>query len=271
MNIEAVITDQNIPYQPKGNTQQIRDFDNVYIRLFNEKTGLTAGVVLTNPHEESYFLKYYKNVQGLQFKHKTKLGDWNSSTQLSGAAAKGKFSSILLTAIEGSQGAYKLRGPNGERFVIVLANSERVFIDGERIERGFDRDYVIDYNLGEITFNANVLITRFTRIRVDFEYAETFYTRTSRVITQELSTKKWTFRANYYSEKDKHNGTLGFQPSQSDLDLLRKIGDDLSLAQVSGVDSVTFSLDRILYARLDTLDQDGDAISIRLIFLKIEM
>ncbi|MCP4458287.1 MAG: hypothetical protein GY816_09740 [Cytophagales bacterium] len=263
VNIEAVITDQNIPYQPEGNTQQIRDFDNVYIRLYNEAFDLTAGdIVLTNPHEESYFLKYYKNVQGLQFKYRTRKEKLKSSTQVAGSAAKGKFASTLLTAIEGSQGPYKLRGPNGERFIIVLANSEKVFVDGKPLERGFDRDYVIDYNLGEITFNANVLVTRFTRIRVDFEYAEQFYTRTSNAVAQELSNDKWGFRFNYYSEKDNNNGTLGFQPSQTDLDVLRTIGDDLSLAQVSGVDSIAFNLGRVLYKKLDTLDQDGIVQSI---------
>ncbi|MEQ9303628.1 MAG: hypothetical protein RJQ14_06885, partial [Marinoscillum sp.] len=37
LNISAVITDQNVPYQPEGNTQQIRDFDNVFIKLYNDK------------------------------------------------------------------------------------------------------------------------------------------------------------------------------------------------------------------------------------------
>ena len=263
LNIEAVITDQNIPYQPEGNTQQIRYFDNVYIRLYNEAFDLIAGdIVLTNPHDESYFLKYYKNVQGLQLKYKTQIGSWSSNTEVSGSAAKGKFASTVLDAIAGSQGPYKLQGPNGERFIIVLANSERVFVDGKPLDRGFDRDYVIDYNLGEITFNANVLITRFSRIRVDFEYAEQFYSRTSKSLSQELSNEKWAVRFNYYAEKDNNVGTLGFQPSKDDLAALRLIGDDLSLAQVSGVDSVSFNIDRILYKRINTLDQDGTVRSI---------
>jgi len=258
VNIEAVITDQNIPYQPEGNTQQIRDFDNVFIRLYTDAFDLTAGdIVLTNPHQESYFLKYYKNVQGLQFKYKSKMGQWESSTQVSSSVAKGKFASTQVSAIEGSQGPYKLVGPNGERFIIVLADSERIFIDAKLMKRGFDHDYVIDYNLGEITFNAKVLITRFTRIRADFEYAEQFYARSSSTVSQELTNENLKIRFNYYSEKDNNSSTLGFQPSQDDLSALRSIGDDLSLAQVSGVDSVTFNLDRIMYARLDTTDLDG--------------
>ena len=68
--VSAVITDQNIPYQPEGNTQQIRDFDNVFIKLYNDKLAVTAGdIVLNNPVQEDYFLRYHKNVQGLQFNY----------------------------------------------------------------------------------------------------------------------------------------------------------------------------------------------------------
>lgn len=259
MNIEAVITDQNIPYQPEGNTQQIRDFDNVYIKLYNERFDLTAGdIVLTNPFEDSYFLKYYKNVQGLQVNYKGKFGRWDTKSHLAASAAKGKFASIQVDAIEGAQGPYQLRGPNNERFIIVLANSEKVFLDGKQLERGFDRDYVIDYNLGQITFNANILITQFSIIRVDFEYSEQYYTRTSTSVAQSLHQEKWDIRFNYYSEKDNNAGTLGFQPSSNDLAILQAIGDNVSQAQISGTDSVGFDLNRILYRKLDTLDLDGD-------------
>jgi hypothetical protein len=253
--VSASITDQNIPYQPEGNTQQIRDFDNVYVKLYNDRFDLTAGdVVLTNPVEEGYFLQYYKNVQGLNLNYKYKLGDsWQARSSFSGSAAKGQFSSALLSPIEGVQGPYRLVGPNGERFIIVMANSERVFIDGELLQRGFDRDYVIDYNLGEITFSNSVVITRFTRIRVDFEYAEQYYSRTNVNVAQEIWSKNLKLYFNFYQEKDNPNGTLGYQLSETDLEALAALNEGERLGRINGVDSVGYLEESVLYAKTDTL------------------
>src|SRR5690606_21766759 len=46
LNIRASITDQNVPFQPEGNTQQLQDFDNVLLELYNDKMSLTAGDVV---------------------------------------------------------------------------------------------------------------------------------------------------------------------------------------------------------------------------------
>lgn len=253
--VSASITDQNIPYQPEGNTQQIRDFDNVFIKLYNKRFDITAGdVVLTNRVKEGYFLKYYKNVQGLNLNYKYDLNDkWKATSSLSGSAAKGQFSSASLEPIEGVQGPYRLRGPNGERFIIVLANSERVFIDGQLMERGFDRDYVIDYNLGEVTFSNSVLITRFTRIRIDFEYAEQFYSRTNVNTSQEIWNDKTKFYLNFYQEKDNTTSTLGFDISDNDLGALQALGDNQGSGIIDGTEQVGFIEDAILYFKKDTL------------------
>ena len=69
---------------------------------------------------------------------------------------------------EGVQGPYRLQGQNGEAYITVIANSERVYFDGRLLTRGFDYDYVIDYNSAEITFTPYLLVTRYNRMRVDF-------------------------------------------------------------------------------------------------------
>lgn len=255
LSISAVITDRNVPYQPEGNTQQLRDFDNVFIRLYNPWLDLKVGdVVLENPVSESHFLKYYKNVRGARATVTRPINEnWTSTTTLAASAAKGRFASISVDPLEGVQGPYRLRGPNNERFIIVLANSERVFVDGQRLERGFQNDYVIDYNLGEVTFNTNVVITRFTRIRVDFEFTEQNYGRSNLALTQEIHHDLHQAYFSFYREKDNRNNTLGFDLSESALTQLATLGDDLDGGLLSGVDSTGFVPDRVLYAKKDTL------------------
>ena len=260
--ISAVITDQNIPYQPEGNTQQIRDFDNVFIKLYNNKFDLTVGdIVLRQPDDDTYFLKYYKNIQGGQIGYKGGQR-WKYETRISGALAKGKFNSAIVEPIDGINGPYRLRGPNGERFIIILANSEKVFIDGKLLQRGFDRDYVIDYNLGEVTFNNHIIITQFSVIRVDYEYAEQFYSRSNISAYQRVSNDKVKVTTSYYRARDNPNANLGFSLGEEDIDLLRGIGDDIDQAFIAGFDSVQFSENRILYLKKDTIDLDGNTQTI---------
>ena len=92
LNIEAVITDQNVPFQPEGNTQQIRDFDNVLIRLHTERYSISAGdLVSTNPFAETYFLKYYKNIQGVEFTYNGGFKDWKSKNYFINFSGQGKI------------------------------------------------------------------------------------------------------------------------------------------------------------------------------------
>src|SRR5690606_19358282 len=140
INIRAAITDQNIPFQPEGNTQQLQEFDKVFIQFYNDNASLTAGdIVLKN--KPSNFLRYYKNVQGGQLTAKyDAFKNSSAESEASISIAKGKFASELVEVREGVLGPYKLRGGQNETFVIILANSEKVYLDGRLLERGFDYD-----------------------------------------------------------------------------------------------------------------------------------
>ena len=254
VNLRAVITDRTVPFQPEGNTQQLQDFDNVFIQLNSDKWKLRAGdVILKNGI--SNFLRYYKNVQGAQFNMQYELpGDFKAETTVAGSVAKGRFASISVDPIEGVLGPYRVRGPNNEPFIIILAGSEKVFIDGELKTRGYDQDYTIDYNLGEITFTNNVLITEFTRIRVDFEFSDQNYTRSIIQASHYQSNEKLNFAFNYYSEKDNRNQPLAFELSAEEKSILANAGDNLNQAFTSRADSVSFSQELVIYRKTTGFD-----------------
>ncbi|MBD0404470.1 hypothetical protein [Flammeovirga sp. EKP202] len=259
VKLTAILTDQDLPFQPEGNTQQIQDFDKVYIELEHKNAQLTAGdIVMKN--SPGVFLRYNKNVQGGQAK--LMLGNDSSKvktvTKGGISIAKGQFYSAQVAALDGVLGPYRLRGPNGESNIVVIANSEKVYIDGELLERGFDADYVIDYNLAEITFTEKILITQYTRIRVDYEYATQFYSRTITEANHYMTSKKWDAYFNFYQEKDDRNSSLFYTLSDDEKRVLAGIGDSLQNAVVPAIDTVLeFDPNRILYTTVDTLTIDG--------------
>ena len=253
IGITAVISDQNIPFQPEGNTQQLQDFDKVYIQLHTNRSSLTAGdLVMRN--QPGHFLRYYRNVQGGQFEG-TYFRDSSlySTTTVGAAVAKGKFASIQIPALEGVQGPYRLRGPNNEPFIIVLSNSERVFVDGRKLTRGFDFDYTIDYNQAEITFTNNIVITKYSIIRVDFEYSDKNYGRSNLNLAHHQTWKNLTFYVNYFSQRDNPGNPLLTNLSEDQKHQLGAIGDDLSRAVISGADSTGYQENKILYKKIDSL------------------
>jgi hypothetical protein len=262
LNIRASITDQNIPYQPEGNTKLVQDFDNVFFQIYNDNFSLAGGdIVLLNP--SSYFLRYHRNVQGAEVSGKYTFNDQvKSESKLSVSVSKGKFSSYQLDVLDGIMGPYKIYGPDNENFIIILANSERVYLDGRLLERGFNNDYVIDYNTAEITFTSRIMITKYSRIQIDFEYTNQAYSRTVVTASHHQNIKDLEVSVNYFQEKDNPNQPMTFELSDLEKGILSGVDPEQGNATIPGWDSIGFSEDRVLYKKIDTLDVSGNVATI---------
>ena len=169
VRILAAITDENLPLQPEGNTLQIREFDQVFVQLEKGRSRLTAGDFdWTRP--AAHFLNYFKKLEGIRYDyHLTSQDKGSLQTRSSMALSRSKFGRNIIRPSEGNQGPYRLTGNAGEYLIIVLAGTEKVWIDGKQLTRGTEADYIIDYNLSEIRFTSKQLITKDRRIVVEFE------------------------------------------------------------------------------------------------------
>ena len=253
MKILASVTDDNIPIQPQGNTQQLQDFDKVFIQVSDQKWKLTAGDFWIKD-KDSYFLKYHKRGQGIHLKNKI-IGNNNIEIDVENSASisKGKFGRNVIQGIEGNQGPYRLFGNENESFIIILSGTENVYIDGVLLKRGQNNDYIIDYNTAEISFTANTLINKDKRIIVEFQYSDKNYARSLLQSSTTIKKNNSSFYVYGYGEQDSKN-----QPLQLDFDLLDRqtlenIGDNIDLAIGSGIDSVDFNQATNLYQKIDSL------------------
>lgn len=264
INIQASVTDDNIPIQPEGNTQQLEDFDKVFIELYNDNSRLTAGDFQLKSNR-SFFLTYFKRARGATFQTQWEDEERKENpdaggeytAQASAAISKGKFARNVIQGVEGNQGPYRLTGSENETFIIVLSGTERVYIDGKLMERGQDYDYTIDYNTAEITFTPNHLITKDRRIIVEFQYSERNYARSMIQGGAAYDSEKYSWFVNLYGEQDSKNQPLQQELDERDRQLLSDVGDNVEDAVLPAIDSVGYSNDQVLYAVRDSLGYDS--------------
>lgn len=252
IQILASVTDDNLPIQPDGNTSQLQDFDQVYVKLFNDQSSLVAGDFQITERDD-HFVRFQKRSRGANFETA-----WDKNqVQASMAVSKGKFARNVIQGVEGNQGPYRLTGDENELFIVVLAGTERVFIDGQLLQRGRDYDYIIDYNSAEITFMPTKRITKDRRIVVEFQYSDKNYARTMLQTKITGEEDKWSWTIHGYSEQDSKNQPLQQTLETADRNVLRDAGDEVLNAVRNSIDSIGFSEGAVLYMLRDTLGYDS--------------
>lgn len=248
VSLRASIQDTNIPLQEGGYSQKLDEFDQIFIELFSDKWNLRAGDLFLE-NRASRFLNFNKKVQGLSGKFVFGTPEAKTTVFASAALVRGQYARSAFVGQEGNQGPYKLTGPNGELFILVISGSERVYVNGILLKRGESNDYVIDYNAGEITFTSLFPITSEMRINVEYQYADRNYTRfvTYAGATHEQST--WSIGGYLYSENDVKNQPLQQNLSPEQAQILAAAGDDRNLMTAPSAYVDSYSENKILYRK----------------------
>ncbi len=117
------------------------------------------------------------------------------------------------------------------------------------LERGESADYIIDYNAGEIVFNATFPITSEMRIRIDYQYSERNYSRLVAYGGGSFESEKIKFGVSVYSENDSKNNPLQQNLSPEQVEVLSAAGDDRSQMVAPSSVEEAFNENRILYKK----------------------
>ena len=234
--VRAFLSDDNLPVVPEGNTEELKDIDKVLVEMTAPHWKATLGDFVAT-RGGSRFGDYRRKLQGFSIQ----ATPGRAQVEALAGSPRGRYRTLQIRGQETNQGPYYLgSGSTGENLFIV-AGSERVTLDGELLTRGQDRDYVIDYVRGTVTFTYRRLITAESSIVVEFEEGEGAYGRT--VVGAGAGTRFQTpllgvdgsFNARVIREKDDPGRLRSGDLDENDQAVLAAAGDDPLLAVAPGV------------------------------------
>ncbi len=235
-NVEviAALTDQTTPIQPEGNSQTLNEIDKIFVQIKSDRYQATMGDYYLQ-FDGSEFGRYNRKLQGA-------MGIANlqdHKVTLSAAVSKGKYTTNQFSGLEGNQGPYQLKGDQGQIDIIVLAGTEKVWIDGQQMTRGENNDYIIEYSNGQITFTRHRLITSDSRITVDFQYSDLKYQRSLYGVHSQSSFWGGNVKLDMRVIREADNKVYPLDFTLSD-DMLRRLEDAGDLIDSAFVDGARY-------------------------------
>ncbi|MGB5137158.1 MAG: hypothetical protein WBP29_01350 [Candidatus Zixiibacteriota bacterium] len=212
-------------------TRRFSELENIYLEVESPKMRSVFGNFQFR-QDKFQIIPYQRNVQGLQLAHFTP----RQRTETTVSAPQGNFGQFEFTTADGFYGPYRLQGRSGEQGIAVVENSDAVWMNGEKLQRGRDQDYYIDYLRGELFFTGRRVIDADDRVRAEYEFQRLEYRKTlvSATNTQQSRDSSRVFTFGYTGFLSSKNDPLDFSLSESEIATLEQAGDNRDAALVSG-------------------------------------
>ena len=245
LQVKAVLSDDNLPQAYAGISQSYKEFDRIYMQLSAPKWQITGGDLILD-EKENYFLKFARKTQGITYKNKRE----KAQIQITGGYVEGQFAINRFNGIDGNQGPYSLKGKQGETYIFVIPNSEKVFINGKRLKKGSDKDYTINYETAEIRFNATFPIHRNHRIVIEFNYANQHYIRYLNFNRYRHQGKQTSWSVYSFIESDVKSQTLLYDLTKEQVEQMRNTNGETQEIWVESAVETAYNENKILYKKI---------------------
>lgn len=250
-SVRAVLADKNVPLETEGTTRELDQLERIFVEIEGPGAQGTFGdydLVM----DRSVFGTVERRLQGAKGEGRFSRG----SILLAGAVPRGEFATVRLRGEEGKQGPYELSLGGVQNEFVVLAGTERVWLDGEGLVRGESNDYTIDYAGRTLSFTPRRLITSESRIEVDFQYSGDRYEKNTYAGQAVVASRDASMQlgATYFWEADDVSRSRAETVNRSDRSVLSEAGDDPSQAWTNAAVEVgegdgdyRFEADRFVY------------------------
>ena len=256
VTIRAVLTDRNVPLQPTGTTADLADLDEVLIEVNSPWATLNLGD-LTVTEGGFRFLSHRREMEGLALRTGRR-----DAPRADGAIGRGvgRHETVAFFGQDGKQGPYPLFARADSLMqqsswddALMIAGSERVWLDGVRLQRGEDRDYTVDYSTGGLYFTVRRPIFARSEIRVDMQVRRGVFDRGYAWLSAGLGDSTRGFSVAWLREEDDPSSSATIPLGEQERQVLAAAGDSSGAALEGGVHAVTPGEGRYSLVEGDTL------------------
>lgn len=231
LEIEGELSDERLPIPATGTTLELEEIDKISITVQGRNwSGRFGDISLTV--DAGGFGIFPREASGGFLN----IGNEPLQGFLTYVRSQNAFGKVILRGIEGIQGPYVLIVDS--QSVQIVPGSETVYLDGRKMIRGWDADYIVDYSTGELLFTNRNIITGRSRIEVEFQFYTFDYERT--LIAGGVNNAEGPFQLQLmlFQEGDDPDKMLNYTLTEETKQRFASFGRDAGSCWISGAEYV---------------------------------